>query len=82
MTLVHLDRQGNSGIEKTAERGVYALYSSPEIIRVIKSRILRWAGHVAHTREISIQGFWWRPEGKKPLGGPRRRWKDNIKINL
>ena len=55
------------------------LYSSPNIVRVIKSRSMRWAGHVARRRE-------WRgvytilvgkPEGKRQLGRPRRRWEDN-----
>ena len=60
------------------------LYSSPDIVRVIKSRILRWAGHVARMEEGRgvhrvLVG---KPEGKRPLGRPRRRWKDNIKIDL
>jgi hypothetical protein len=51
---------------------------------VIKSRRMRWAGHVARMRERRgvyrvLDG---RPEGKKPLGRPRRRWEDNIKIDL
>jgi hypothetical protein len=60
------------------------LYCSPNIFRVIKSRILRWAGHVARTGEsrgiyILLVG---KPEGMRPLGGPRRRWEDNIKMVL
>jgi hypothetical protein len=60
------------------------LYSSPTIIRVIKSRRMRWAGHVARTGEgrgaykILVR----RPEGRRPLGRPRRRWEDNIKMDL
>ena len=51
------------------------LYSSPNIIRVIKSRRLRWAGHVARVRgeERHIQGFGGQPEGNRPRGRPRSR---------
>jgi hypothetical protein len=52
------------------------LYSSPNIIRVIKSRTVRWAGHVAYSILVG------RPEGRRPIGRPRRRWEDNIKMNL
>ena len=60
------------------------LYSLPNIVRVVKSRILRWAGHVAHMGEGRgvhrvLVG---KPEGKRPLGRPRRRWEDNIKMDL
>jgi hypothetical protein len=57
------------------------LYSSPIIVRVIKSRRMRWAGNVAHMgRREAYTGFWWRkPEGKKPIGSPRHRWENNIK---
>jgi hypothetical protein len=60
------------------------LYSSPNIVQVIKSRRMRWAGHVARMEEGRgvhkvLVG---KPEGKRPLGRPRRRWEDNIKINL
>jgi hypothetical protein len=60
------------------------LCSSPTIIRVIKSRRLRWAGHVARTREKGgeYKILVGRPEGRRPLGRPRRRWEDNIKIDL
>jgi hypothetical protein len=53
------------------------LYSSPNIIPVIKSRRIKWAGHVARMGEgrgaYSI--FMGRPEGRRPLGRPRRRWE-------
>jgi hypothetical protein len=55
------------------------LYSSPNILRVIKSRRMGWAGHVARTGEK--RGAY-RPEGRRPLGRPRRRWKGNIKMDL
>ncbi|KAJ4452358.1 hypothetical protein ANN_03891 [Periplaneta americana] len=61
-----------------------ALYSSPDIIRDIKSRCLRWAGHVACMGESrnAYRVLVGRPEGKRPLGRPRRRWEDNIKMDL
>jgi hypothetical protein len=63
---------------------LHSLYSSPNIVRVIKSRRMRWAGHV--TRMGEGRGVYWvlvgRPEGKIPLGRPRRRWEDNIKMDL
>ncbi|KAJ4441387.1 hypothetical protein ANN_11242 [Periplaneta americana] len=64
---------------------LHALYSSPDIIRNIKSRRLRWAGHVVRIAwanpemHIVLVG---RPEGKRPLGRTRRRWEDNIKMDL
>ncbi|KAJ4445845.1 hypothetical protein ANN_12530 [Periplaneta americana] len=63
---------------------LHALYSSPDIIRNIKSRRLRWAGHVARMGESrnAYRVLVGRPEGKRPLGRPRRRWKDNIKMDL
>ncbi|KAJ4448500.1 hypothetical protein ANN_10516 [Periplaneta americana] len=63
---------------------LHALYSSPDIIRNIKSRRLRWAGHVARMGESrnAYRVLIGRPEGKKPLRRPRRRWEDNIKMDL
>ena len=60
------------------------LYSLPNIVRVVKSRRMRSAGHVARMGEGRgvhrvLVG---KPEGKRPLGRPRRRWEDNIKIDL
>jgi hypothetical protein len=59
------------------------LYSSPNIIRVIKWRRMRWAGHVVRIEErgayrILVE----RPEGRRPRGRPRHRWEDNIKTDL
>ena len=60
------------------------LYSSHNIVRVIKSRRMRWAGHVARVGEgrgvyrVLVE----KPEGKRPQGRPRRRWEDNSKMNL
>jgi hypothetical protein len=59
------------------------LYSSPNVVRVIKSR-MRWAEHIARMRES--KGVYWvlvgKSEGKSPLGRPRLRWEDNIKMDL
>ncbi|KAJ4429610.1 hypothetical protein ANN_21796, partial [Periplaneta americana] len=63
---------------------LHTLYSSPDIIRNLKSRRLRWAGHVARMGESrnAYRVLVGRPEGKRPLGRPRRRWEDNIKMDL
>ncbi|KAJ4442297.1 hypothetical protein ANN_12165 [Periplaneta americana] len=63
---------------------LHALYPSPDIIRNIKYRRLRWAGHVARMGESrnAYRVLVGRPEGKRPLGRPRRRWEDNIKMDL
>ena len=60
------------------------LYSSPNIMRVIKSRRMRWAGHVARMGEerVVYRVFEGKPEGRRPLGRPRRRWADNIRMDL
>ena len=58
------------------------LYSLPNIVRVVKSRIMRWAGHVALMGEGRVvhRVLVGKPEGKRPLGRPKRRWEDNINI--
>jgi hypothetical protein len=63
---------------------LHDLYSSPNIIRIIKSRRMRWARHVAQMGEKSkaYRLFVGMPEGKRPLGRPRRRWVDNIMMDL
>jgi hypothetical protein len=60
------------------------LYSSPSIIRIIKSRRMRWAGHVARmgAKKNAYRLLVGKPEGKRPLGRPRRRWVDNIRMDL
>jgi hypothetical protein len=63
---------------------LHDLYSSPNIVRMIKSRRMRWAGHVARMGEGRgvYRVLVGNPEGKRPLGRPRRRCKDNIKLDL
>ena len=60
------------------------LYSSPDIVRVIKSRRMRWAGHVARMGEERgvYRVLVGKPEGKTPLGRPRHRWVDNNRMDL
>jgi hypothetical protein len=60
------------------------LYSSLNFTRVIKSRRIRWAGYVARMGEKigAYRILVGRPEGRQPLGRPRRRWEDNIKMDL
>ena len=60
------------------------LYSSPNIVQVIKSRRMRWAEHVARLEEGRgvYKVLVGKPEGKRPLGRPRRRWEDNIEMGL
>jgi hypothetical protein len=57
------------------------LYSSPSIIRIIKSRRMRWAAHVARKEEKrnAYRLLGGKPEGKRRLGRPRRRWVDNTR---
>jgi hypothetical protein len=61
---------------------LHNLYSSPNIVRVIKSRRVRWAGYVAQMGRGVYRILVGKPEGKGPLGRPRRRWEDNIKMDL
>jgi hypothetical protein len=60
---------------------LHNLYCSPSIIRIIKSRRMRWAGHVARMgeKQNACRILVAKPDGKRPLGRPRRRWEDNIK---
>ena len=60
------------------------LYSSPNIVRVIKSRRMRWAGHVARMGEerAVCKVVVGKPEGRRPLGRPRCRWADNVRMDL
>jgi hypothetical protein len=72
------------GWRKQHNEELHNLYSSRNIIRIIKSRRMRWAEHAARMGEkrnvdrILVE----KPEGKRPLGRPRHRWIDNIKMDL
>jgi hypothetical protein len=72
------------GWRKLHNEELHNLYSSPSIIRIIKSRRMRWAGHVAGMGEKRnvCRLLVGKPEGKGPLGRPRRRWMENIKMDL
>ena len=60
------------------------MYRSPNVVRVIKSKRLRWAGHVERMEEgrSAFKILTGKPTGKRPLGRPRRRWEDNIRMDL
>jgi hypothetical protein len=72
------------GWRKLHNEELHNLYSSPTIIIIIKSRRMRWAGHVTRLREKRnmYRLLVGRPEGKRTLGRPRHRWIDNIKMGL
>jgi hypothetical protein len=77
-------REEDGSWRKLHNDELHDLYSSPNIVRVIKSRRMSWAGHVALM--AAGRGVYrvlvGRPEGKRPLGRPRLRWEDNIKMDL
>jgi hypothetical protein len=77
-------REEDGSWRKLRNDELHNLYSSPNIVRVIKSRRMRWAGHLARMGEGRgvYRVFVGRPEGKRLLGRPRRRWEDNIKMDL
>jgi hypothetical protein len=72
------------GRRKLHDDELYGLYSSPNIIRIIKSRKMSWAEHVAQGvgKKNAYRLLIGKPEGTRPLGKPRRRWVDNIKVGL
>jgi hypothetical protein len=72
------------GWRKLHNDELHNLYSSPSIIRMIKSRRMRWAGHVTRMGEKRnvYRILVGKPDGKRPLGRPRHRWVDNIKMDL
>jgi hypothetical protein len=79
-----LDLKGGRRIWRKLHNNVlHNLYSSPNIVRVIKSRRMSWVGHVACMGEGSVyRVLVGRPKGKRSQGTPGRRWEDNIKLDL
>jgi hypothetical protein len=77
-------REEDGSWRKLHNDELHSLYSSPNIVRIIKSRRMRWVGHVARIGEWrgAYRVLVWRPEGKRALGRPRCRWEDNIKLDL
>jgi hypothetical protein len=77
-------REEDGSWRKMHNDELHSLYSSPNIVRVIKSRRMRWAGHVARMGEVRgvYRVLVGRPEGKRPLGRLSRRREDNIKLDL
>jgi hypothetical protein len=70
--------------KKIHNEGHNDLYSSPNIFRVMNSRRMRWVGHISRMGETrgAYRFLVGKPEGKRLLGRPRRRWEDNIKMDL
>jgi hypothetical protein len=77
-------REEDGSWRKLHNGELHSLYSSPNIVRVIRSRRMRGAGHVARMGEGRgvYRVLVGKPEGKRPLGRPRRRWEYNIKLDL
>jgi hypothetical protein len=77
-------REEDGSWRKLHNDELHDLYFLWNVVRVIKSRRMRWAGHVARTGEGrgAYGVLIGRPEGKRPLGRPRCRWEDNIKVDL
>jgi hypothetical protein len=77
-------REEDGSWRKLHNGELHSLYSSPNIVRVIKSGRMRWAGHVVGMGEGRgvYRVLVGRPERKRPRGRPSRRWEDNIKLDL
>jgi hypothetical protein len=77
-------REEDGSLRKLHDNELHSLYFSLNIVRMIKSRRMRWAGHVARMGEGRgvYRVLVGRLEGKRPLGRSRRRWEDNIKMDL
>jgi hypothetical protein len=70
------------GWRKLSNVELHNLYSSPSIIRMIRSTTMRWAGYIARIGRKGMSILMGNPEGKRPLRRPRRRWEDNIRMDL
>jgi hypothetical protein len=79
-----LKREEDGSRRKLHNDELHSLYSSLNIVRMIKSRRMSWAGHVARIEEGRgvYRVLVGKPESKRPLGRPRRRWEDNIKMDF
>jgi hypothetical protein len=79
-----MKNEGTGDWRKLHNEELNDLYCSPNIVRVIKSRRMKWAGHVARMGERRgvYRVLLGKPECTRPLGRPRHRWKDNIKMNF
>ena len=77
-------RDENGEWRRLHNEELHSLYRSPNIVRVIKCRRLRWSGDVARMEDgrSAFKILKGKPTGKRPLGRPRRRWEDNIRMNL
>jgi hypothetical protein len=83
LCVVSIPHGVTGGWRKLHNEELHNWYSSPSIFRIIKSRRMRWAGHVARMEKRNVYSLLvGNPEGKRPLGRPKRRWIDNIKMEL
>jgi hypothetical protein len=84
MILSHPQPDAGENWRKLHNEELHNLYSSPSIIRMIKLRRMSWAGHVVRmgTKRNAYRILVGKPEGKRPLRRTRRRWVDNIKMDL
>jgi hypothetical protein len=82
--LIIIKDEVTGGWRKLHNEELHNLYSSQSIIRMIRLRRMRWAGHVTRMGENknTYRILVGKPEGKRPLGRPRRKWVDNIKMDL
>ena len=77
-------RDANGEWRRLHNEELHSLYRSPNLVRVIKSRRLKWTGHVARMEEgrSAFKILTGKPTEKRTLGRPRRRWDDNIRMDL